>query len=79
MKNKPDEIIDAGGGVVYRFTENDNKEVVLIKRRGVWDLPKGKRELKETPEMCAVREVAEEIGISKPGLEKFIIKTYHEY
>lgn len=79
MKNRADEIIEAGGGVVYRETGKDGSEVVLIKRRGLWDLPKGKKEGNETVKECAVREVSEEIGISIPMISYFLTKTYHEY
>jgi 8-oxo-dGTP pyrophosphatase MutT (NUDIX family) len=41
-------------------------EVLLIFRRGAWDLPKGKLDPGETPEAGALREVAEEVGV---GLE----------
>lgn len=79
MKNKPDEKIDAGGGVVYRETDKGKIEVVVIKRRGVWDLPKGKKEKGESVETCAEREVSEEIGIPALLIDHFLMKTYHEY
>lgn len=79
MKSKTDEIIEAGGGVVYRETGEGGIEVVLIRRRGLWDLPKGKKERNETVKECAVREVSEEIGVPKPQTEHFLTDTYHEY
>jgi 8-oxo-dGTP pyrophosphatase MutT (NUDIX family) len=51
--------IDAGGGVVY----NENDEVLLILRRGKWDLPKGKLDPGESIIDCALREVIEETGL----------------
>lgn len=74
------EPVTAAGGVVFRQENNDRLHVLLIFRRGVWDLPKGKIEDGETVEECAVREVAEEIGIANPPTITFsLIDTYHEY
>ena len=36
--------------------------VLLIRKHGLWDIPKGKRK-KETAEYCAVREISEETGL----------------
>ncbi len=38
---------------------------LLIRKHGLWDIPKGKlkRRKGETPERCAVREIAEETGV----------------
>jgi len=49
----------AGGGYVMRRGEKE-PEVLLIFRRAVWDLPKGKQDKGETVEACALREVREE-------------------
>ncbi len=68
-------IIQAAGGLVL----NKRKEILLIFRRGKWDLPKGKLDKGETPEQCALREVEEETGISKIELGKKIAITYHTY
>lgn len=70
--------ITAGGGVLYK-TEGDRSCVLLIYRRGVWDLPKGKREDHETIGQCAVREVAEETGCPLPSIQGQLDETYHEY
>jgi 8-oxo-dGTP pyrophosphatase MutT (NUDIX family) len=67
-------IIAAGGIVV-----NPNKEMLWIFRRGIWDLPKGKLDLNETIEGCALREVMEETGISNLVLGDLILKTTHRY
>lgn len=56
------EPVEAGGGYVVRRTET-GVELLMIHRRGVWDLPKGKLDPGETPEEASVREVAEEVGI----------------
>jgi 8-oxo-dGTP pyrophosphatase MutT (NUDIX family) len=67
--------IDAAGGVV--LNENDN--VLMIFRRGKWDLPKGKRDEGEDIADCALREVSEETGIQKLRLSSKICDTYHIY
>lgn len=73
------ERITAAGGVLYRG-ETDHPEVLLIFRRGVWDLPKGKRESGETPEICARREVAEEVGLQDlPEVRTYLADTLHGY
>ena len=46
-------LIEAAGGLVF----NSNNDLLLIERLGVWDLPKGKIDLGETPEIAALREV----------------------
>ncbi|WP_138430648.1 NUDIX hydrolase [Fodinibius saliphilus] len=72
--------VTAAGGVVFRTVAQDALQVILIYRRGVWDLPKGKNEEGETIEECAVREVAEEIGLSGlPDIVGVLQNTYHEY
>jgi 8-oxo-dGTP pyrophosphatase MutT (NUDIX family) len=57
---------------------NDNK-VLVIFRRGKWDLPKGKLEKGETIEFGAMREVEEECGITDLEIQKLIEITYHTY
>lgn len=72
--------IEAGGGVVFRNSEEGDVEVLLIFRNGVWDIPKGKREKKESREMCARREVMEEVNASSlPLVVDKLATTYHEY
>lgn len=70
--------VKAGGGAVLR-TKGGNKQVLLIFRRGIWDLPKGKKEKQETIEECACREVAEETGLKKLVIDEFLVKTDHSY
>ena len=36
---------------------------LLIRKHGLWDLPKGKLDRQEKPERCALREIAEETGL----------------
>ena len=67
--------IVAAGGIV----ENENKEILLIFRKGKWDLPKGKLDDGETIEACAVREVEEETGLRNIEAGELIDVTNHEY
>ena len=69
------DIVKAGGGLV----RNEKGEILLIFRRGKWDLPKGKLDSGETIEECAVREVKEETGLIKVELGEPIDITYHTY
>ena len=58
-------MVRAAGGVVTRRRDDGGLEVVVIHRvpQGDWSLPKGKRDLGETDEACALREVEEETGL----------------
>lgn len=55
--------VEAGGGYVVRRAEAGDVEVLLIFRRGAWDLPKGKLDPGETVQEAAHREVSEEVGV----------------
>jgi 8-oxo-dGTP pyrophosphatase MutT (NUDIX family) len=68
-------LVKAGGGLVM----NNNNDVLLIYRRGKWDLPKGKLDKGETIEDCAMREVMEETGLQNVVLESALLVTYHTY
>lgn len=68
-------IIQAAGGLV----KNEKGEILMIFRRGKWDLPKGKLEKGEDLETCAKREVEEETGLKKVVVQRFLITTYHTY
>src|SRR3954469_1122806 len=72
MKKKT---ILAAGGLV----SNENGDLLLIYRRGFWDLPKGKLDEGETIEACAVREVEEETGLTNVQPGKLVGITNHEY
>ena len=56
--------ITAGGLVL-----NNNNEVLLIQKKKLWDLPKGKLDRLESLEKAAVREVVEETGIDQSYLK----------
>jgi 8-oxo-dGTP pyrophosphatase MutT (NUDIX family) len=51
----------------------------MIFRNGKWDLPKGKLEVAENIQECAIREVEEECGISGLSISKPLQDTYHTY
>ena len=67
--------VTAAGGVV----ENEKGDILLIFRRGKWDLPKGKLDKGETIEQCALREVMEETGLTNVALKQPLTITYHTY
>jgi len=66
-------VIEAAGGVV----DKDGK-ILLIYRKGRWDIPKGKLDKGEKKKECAVREVEEETGV-KVAIEQKINTTWHTY
>ena len=68
-------LLKAGGG----FVLNEKNEVLMMFRRGKWDLPKGKVDKKETFEECAIRETEEETGLNNIKLISPLITTYHTY
>ncbi len=67
--------IDAAGGIVL----NEHEEFLVIKRNGVWDLPKGKLDKGENFESAALREVEEETGLKGVVLDYPLVSTYHTY
>jgi 8-oxo-dGTP pyrophosphatase MutT (NUDIX family) len=69
------QVIQAAGGLV----RNGRGEWLMIHRRGLWDLPKGKLDEGESLEACAQREVMEETGLPMPELGERICVTYHTY
>jgi 8-oxo-dGTP pyrophosphatase MutT (NUDIX family) len=68
-------LIKAAGGLVHT---GDN-DLLLIFRRGKWDLPKGKLDDNEKIEACAVREINEETGLTNVQIEQTLCVTYHTY
>jgi len=68
-------LIQAAGGKVI----NSENEILFISRLGKWDLPKGKIESGETPEVAAIREVEEECGISNLKILEILSPTFHVY
>lgn len=68
-------VIKAAGG----WVTNDHDEVLMIHRRGKWDLPKGKLDPGEKLEDCAVRETEEETGVKNIIGGPLLLVTYHTY
>lgn len=66
-------VIEAAGGVVDK-----GGKILLIYRKGRWDIPKGKLDKGEKKKACAVREVEEETGV-KVSIERKINATWHTY
>jgi 8-oxo-dGTP pyrophosphatase MutT (NUDIX family) len=67
--------LKAGGGLVL----NPFGKVLLIFRRGVWDLPKGKQDPGETLAQTALREVQEETGLNDLKIIERLDNGYHCY
>lgn len=75
-------VVEAAGGIVL----NPKNEILLIYRRGSWDLPKGKIDDGESIENAALREIEEETGVKNLKIVKPIMLkesegniTYHYY
>ena len=51
--------MSAAGGIVLC-----GGYALLIRKHGLWDIPKGKRKKREPPATCAIREIAEETGLN---------------
>lgn len=68
------EIVAAGGIVI-----NEEGAGLFIFKRGVWDLPKGKLEPKESLKDAAIREVQEETGVKDITLQSKICITKHVF
>ena len=67
--------VGAAGGLV-RHTSG---RFLFIEKKGKLDLPKGHIETGEEPEVCALREVSEEAGISGHKIVKPLLPSYHTY
>ena len=67
--------VNAAGGLV----SNRRGDYLLIKRFGLWDLPKGHQEAGEDISVTALREVQEETGVQKLMLRDLICVTDHTY
>jgi len=68
-------MIIAGGGIVF----NEKDELLMIHRRGKWDLAKGKIEEEENIIDGAKREVEEETGVMIESVSDNPLITYHAY
>jgi 8-oxo-dGTP pyrophosphatase MutT (NUDIX family) len=74
VKSHFTEFVAAGGLIT-----NATGEVLLMFRRGKWDMPKGKQDEGESLEACALREVQEETGLQNIRLGHLITETWHYY
>ena len=68
-------IIESAGGLVC----NQNHHILLIFKRGKWDMPKGRIEEGQSKEIAALREVHEETGIelNKLRIKGKLVSTWH--
>ncbi|MEM0998555.1 MAG: NUDIX domain-containing protein [Bacteroidota bacterium] len=67
--------IAAAGGLVF----GPEEDLLLIRRHGRWDLPKGKVERGEVLDEAAWREVAEETGLRNHVTQSEFARTFHVY
>lgn len=75
---RPPEGVAAAGGYVMRGS-TDAPDLLLIRRRGVWDLPKGTVEADESSIETARREVCEEVGLDEVHVLDDLDRTLHGY
>ncbi|MEM8594137.1 MAG: NUDIX domain-containing protein [Pseudomonadota bacterium] len=68
-------IIHSAGGLVC----NEEHQILLMFKRGKWDMPKGRIEEGQGREDCALREVNEETGLrmKKLSIEGKLVSTWH--
>ncbi|MDQ1296639.1 MAG: Nudix hydrolase protein [Bacteroidota bacterium] len=67
--------VGAAGGLV----RHASGRFLFIEKKGKLDLPKGHIEPGEEPEVCALREVSEECGITGHSIVKPLKPSYHTY
>lgn len=67
--------VGAAGGLVRHVSG----KFLFIEKKGRLDLPKGHIEPGEELEICAIREVSEECGISGHSIIKALEPSYHTY
>jgi len=60
------DLVHAAGGIIFRRSADGGGKVLLVHRPAYddWTFPKGKLRQGESTEECALREVAEETGLS---------------
>ncbi len=68
-------VVPAAGGLVL----DAQGRGLFIFRRGYWDLPKGKIDAGESPQVAALREVEEETGLASPQIVAPLLTTWHTY
>ena len=67
------------GGVVYRHVGDDTQILMIQDRLGRWTIPKGHVEEGESLEQTALREVAEETGLTEFRLGEKLDKLHFFY
>lgn len=67
--------VNAAGGLV----SDAGGRVLMIRRNGLWDLPKGHQEPGEDIKVTAVREVSEETGLTELEASGLVCITDHCY
>jgi 8-oxo-dGTP pyrophosphatase MutT (NUDIX family) len=67
--------IEAAGGVVV----SPEGRLLMIRRFGRWEFPKGKVEPGEAMDATALREIEEECGVSGMRITRFLTHTMHTY
>lgn len=65
--------VRASGGLVF----NEKGEILVILRKGKWDLPKGQIAAGETKKIAAAREIKEETGLLRLTVGKKAGRTLH--
>lgn len=76
---RPPRAVTAAGGYVTCFLPDGDVAILLIYRRGLWDLPKGTRDPGEDIVSCARREVREEVGVEDLDVSRPLGTTRHGY
>lgn len=68
-------VVESAGGLVC----NRNHHILLMFKRGKWDMPKGRTEKGQPSDITAMREVQEETGldITKLGIKGRLVSTWH--
>ncbi len=67
--------VPAAGGII----QQEDGKILVIYRKGQWDLPKGKLDPGEKSKKAALRECTEETGLGPLSLIRKIGETWHMY
>ena len=84
---------ESAGVILIHIDGNKNDKILLLRRsenetsqHGLWELPGGKLEKKQTPKEAAIQETIEEAGIEpviirklKPHIDESFEKIYHGF
>ena len=84
---------EAAGCIILWIDGKDNNKILLLRRsenetsqHGLWELPGGKLEKKQTPKEAALQETLEEAGVEpliirtlKPHIDDKMEKIYHGF